>query len=53
MLFDPNLPLVSACDSSYYGLSAVHSQRLLDGSERPIAYALKIIPKNELHSDSG
>ena len=43
MLFDPNLPLVLACDA-YNGLSAVLLHRLPDGFERPIAFALKIIP---------
>ena len=46
MLFDTNLPLLLAC---YYGLSAVLLHRLPDGSERTIAFASKIIPKNEFH----
>ena len=37
--FDPKLPISLAGDTSAYGIGAVISHRLQDGSERPIAFA--------------
>ena len=37
--FDSTLDLSLACDTSNYGLGAVLSHKLPDGSERPITYA--------------
>ena len=34
--YGPELPLVLACDASSYGIGAVLSHRLSDGSERPL-----------------
>ena len=47
--YDPSLPLRLAGDASAYGVGAVVSHILKDGSERPIAYAsrsLSVAEKN-------
>ena len=45
--YDPDLPLVLASDSSSYGLGAVLSHVMPDGSERPIAYASRSLSVRE------
>ena len=37
--FNPDLPLVLACDASAYGIGAVLAHRMPDGSEKPVGYA--------------
>ena len=37
--YNPRHPLVLSCDASNYGVGAVLSHTLPDGSERPVAYA--------------
>ena len=41
--YNPNLPLVLACDASNYGVGAVLAHILPDQSERPIAYASRTL----------
>ena len=45
--YDSDLPLVLASDSSSYGLGAVLSHVMPDGSDRPIAYASRSLSVRE------
>jgi hypothetical protein len=45
--YDPELPLVLAADASAYGLGAVISHTMPDGSERLIAFASRTLAASE------
>lgn len=47
--FDPNEELILACDASAYGIAAILSHQYKDKTERPIAFASKVIPESELN----
>ena len=41
--FNPELPMTVACDASAYGLGAVLSHKMQDGTERPVAFASRTL----------
>ena len=45
--FDPTKPLILACDASPRGIAAILSHVEKDGSERPIAYASRLLSRAE------
>ena len=45
--FNPELPLILACDASAFGIGAVLAHRMPDGYEKPIGYASRTLNKAE------
>ncbi|XP_065185812.1 uncharacterized protein K02A2.6-like [Sycon ciliatum] len=45
--YDPSLPIVVSCDASPYGVGAVLSHVLPDGSDRPVAFASRTLSSCE------
>ena len=45
--YDPSLEVILACDASSYGVGAVLSHKMADGSERPVAFASRTLSAAE------
>ena len=47
MHFDPAKEVILACDASPYGIGAVLSYKMPDGSERPVGFASRTLSSAE------
>ena len=47
MHYDPQKPIILACDISPYGIGAVLSHYMLDGSEKPVTFASQTLSQTE------
>ena len=47
MHFDPAKEVILACDASPYGIGAVLSYKMPDGSERPVGFASRTLSRAE------
>lgn len=47
--FDPQLAILLVCDASAYGVGAVISHQMSDGSEKTHSYASHTLSKSELN----
>ena len=45
--YDPDLPISLAGDASAYGVGAIISHKMLDGTERPLAFASRTLSASE------